>query len=40
MKFLRKGSKERKAEEIGRGEKNLKKKELTRISMCVASCTS
>ena len=40
MKFLRKGSKERKAEEIGRGEKNLKKKELTRIITVVAPGTS
>ena len=40
MKFSRKGGREWKAEEIGRGEKNLKKKELTRMSTCVASCTS
>ena len=40
MKFSRKGNREWKAKETGRGEKNLEKKKLTRMSTCVASGTS
>ena len=37
---MRKGNKEWKAEETGRGEKNLERKKLTRISTCIAFDTS